>query len=81
MEPTLPPSLESRRDQLFPTLTSAEIARLHRFGTERSLAAGSALVTAGTTTPGLQVMLSGQASVAPRNEAAVMTYGPGRGAQ
>ena len=77
MEPTLPPSLESRRDQLFPTLTSAEIARLHRFGTERSLAAGSALVTAGTTTPGLQVMLSGQASVAPRNEAAVMTYGPG----
>jgi thioredoxin reductase (NADPH) len=81
MEVTLPPSLETRRDQIFPTLTAPEITRLHRFGAVRSLAAGSPLVTAGLTTPGLQVMLSGQARVTPRDEdlrdVAILSYGPG----
>jgi thioredoxin reductase (NADPH) len=81
MEATLPPSLEARRDQVFPQLTAQDIARLQRFGTHRSFPAGSAMVTAGSTVPGLQVVLAGQALVAPRNEetrgAVTAQYGPG----
>lgn len=80
MQGTLPPDLESRRDQIFPTLSTQEIARLQRFGTSRSLAAASQLVTAGATVPGLQVLLTGEALVRPRyddREAAVVRYGAG----
>lgn len=80
MEPTLPPSLESRREQLFPTLSSQDIARLRRFGTVRSLSAGAPLLTAGSSIPGLQVLLTGQARVRARNggtEGTTFSYGPG----
>ncbi|HTT06315.1 MAG TPA: FAD-dependent oxidoreductase [Steroidobacteraceae bacterium] len=79
MEGTLPPSLESRRDQIFPALTDREITRLQRFGTSRSVAAGSLVVTAGSTVPGLQVLLTGQALVKPRYDEtdAAIQYGPG----
>lgn len=79
MEGTLPPSLENRRDQIFPTLTDVEITRLRRFGTSRSMAAGALMVTAGDTVPGLQVLLTGQALVKPRYDEtdAAIRYGPG----
>ncbi|HEX4049767.1 MAG TPA: FAD-dependent oxidoreductase [Steroidobacteraceae bacterium] len=80
MDATLPPSFESRRDQIFPTLSAPDIARLQRFGTLRSVPAGSPLVTAGSTVPGLQVILTGQALVTPRHEetdGATIPYGPG----
>ena len=80
MEGTLPPDLASRRDQIFPTLSTQEISRLQRFGTSRSLAVGSQIVTAGSTVPGLQVLLTGEALVKPRyddRETAVLRYGPG----
>jgi len=64
----LPPSLESRRDQIFPTLTAAEIQRLQRYGSVRSYAAGTLLIKAGDPSPGLQVMLSGTARVQPHDE-------------
>jgi len=59
----LPSSLETRRDQIFPTLTAAEIQRLQRFGSNRSYAAGTPLLKAGSPSPGLQVVLSGAARV------------------
>jgi thioredoxin reductase (NADPH) len=63
MAAPLPASLETRRDQIFPTLTTAEIQRLQRFGSVRSYATGTALLMAGKPAPGLQVMLSGTALV------------------
>ena len=68
MAAPLPSNLETRRDQVFPTLTAAEIQRLQRFGSVRSYAAGSPLLKAGSPSPGLQVILSGTASVQPHDE-------------
>src|SRR5579871_4939007 len=77
----LPPDLESRRDQIFPTLTPQEIARLRHFGTPRTLPAGEALVRAGSPAPGLQVIISGQAHVtsadADLRDQTLIHYGPG----
>jgi thioredoxin reductase (NADPH) len=61
-------TLETRRDQIFPTLTSGEIERLQRFGAMRSYATGALLLKAGSASPGLQVMLSGTARVQPSDE-------------
>jgi thioredoxin reductase (NADPH) len=68
MAAPLPSNLETRRDQIFPTLTAAEIQRLQRFGTVRSYAAGTLLLSAGNPSPGLQVVLSGAARVQPHDE-------------
>ena len=81
MEPNLPPSLAKRRDQIFPSLSEQEIARMQRFGSVHSYASGAAMVTAGVPAPGLQVMLSGSANVTPHDEhlrdRPVVDYGPG----
>ena len=65
-----PPSanVDTRRGQIFPTLTAQEIQRLHRFGSARSYAAGTVLLTAGRPEPGLQVLLPGAARMQPRDE-------------
>jgi thioredoxin reductase (NADPH) len=68
MAAPLPSHLETRRDQIFPTLTAAEIQRLQRFGSVRSYAAGSPLLKAGGPSPGLQVILSGTSRVQPHDE-------------
>jgi thioredoxin reductase (NADPH) len=68
MAAPLPATLETRRDQIFPTLTAAEIERLQRFGSVRSYAAGTALVTAGSPSPGLLVIHSGTARVRSHDE-------------
>ena len=39
----LPPSLESRREQMFPKLAPAEITRLRRFGTVHTWQPGEIL--------------------------------------
>jgi thioredoxin reductase (NADPH) len=65
---SLPSHLETRRDQIFPRLNDRDIQRLRRFGSERSYAAGTTLLTAGTPVPGLQVILSGTARVLPRDQ-------------
>lgn len=64
----LSPNLETRREQIFPTLTAAEMQRLQRFGPMRTYLAGAALLTAGEPSPGLQVILSGTAKVQPHDE-------------
>jgi thioredoxin reductase (NADPH) len=68
MAAPLPSNLETRRDQIFPTLTAAEIQRLQRFGSVHSYAAGTPLLKAGSPSPGLQVILSGAARVQPHDE-------------
>ncbi|HEY6515533.1 MAG TPA: FAD-dependent oxidoreductase [Steroidobacteraceae bacterium] len=68
MATPLSASLETRRDQIFPTLSPAEIQRLQRFGQIRTYAAGAALVEAGSPPPGLQVILDGTAKVRPHDE-------------
>ena len=68
MAAPLSSNLETRRDQIFPTLTAAEIQRLQRFGSMRSFEAGTPLLRAGSPSLGLQVILSGRARVQPHDE-------------
>lgn len=70
---------ETRRDQAFPVLSTADIGRLKRFGTLRQYAAGAAIARAGQTTEGLILVLSGQVRVIARDapEKPIVTYGPG----
>jgi thioredoxin reductase (NADPH) len=68
MAATLSSNLETRREQIFPLLTAAESQRLQRFGLVRSYAARTALLSAGDSSPGLQVILSGTAKVQPHDE-------------
>lgn len=58
--------LVTRRDQMFPVLTQAEIDRLRRFGEVHRFAEGEMLARAGEQAPGLQIVLAGEVSVAPR---------------
>ena len=45
--------IETRYDQMFPTLEPAEIDRLRGFGETRTYAAGEHLVTTGEPSPGM----------------------------
>jgi thioredoxin reductase (NADPH) len=71
----------TRHDQMFPVFDASDIGRLRRFGQRRSYAAGEALVQAGTASPGMFVILSGEVEVTRRNpdgsKALVVTHGPG----
>jgi thioredoxin reductase (NADPH) len=67
MSENIPPSLASRRHQMFPELTEADIARIRRFSTTRRYARGEALLVAGQPSPGLLVVLSGEVSVSQRD--------------
>lgn len=62
-----PSELLSRRHQMFPLLTEAEMARMQRFGTRQAHARGTRLVTAGEPGPGLFVVLEGVVSVCERD--------------
>ena len=72
---------DSRRDQMFPTLTAAEIERLRRFGATRTYGDGEALVRAGDLGHGLTVILSGEVAITHRTELGgdqpIVTHGPG----
>ena len=61
--PPLSPTLETRREQMFPTLTAAEIERMRRFGTVRRYADGERLFETGKASPGMFVVLSGSIQV------------------
>jgi thioredoxin reductase (NADPH) len=62
------PTIESRRHQMFPTLSATDVNRLRRFGDERSYRAGEHAARAGAIAPGLQVVLSGEVRVSPHEE-------------
>jgi thioredoxin reductase (NADPH) len=56
-------TLVARRDQMFPTLSPDDVARMRRFGEAASFAAGERIVRAGDVAPGLIVVVSGQVEV------------------
>jgi thioredoxin reductase (NADPH) len=68
MPSTPTPSIfDTRREQMYPTLASAEIERVRRFGTMRGFAPGEALATVGVGGVGLAVILSGIVDVSRRD--------------
>ena len=76
------PVIEARRHQMFPTLDAQDIARLTRFGEARSWPAGSSIVKAGGTSPGLVLVLKGRIAVnqggAFTSGAPIVEHGPGQ---
>ncbi len=74
-------TIDTRRAQMFPALSEAEIDRLRRFGEPRRFDAGAAVVRAGEAADGLFVILSGQVRIAPhedhRRDETITTHGPG----
>jgi len=60
-------SLESRRHQMFPILTSAEIERMRRYGTVQHYSAGTLVCEIGRPGPGLLVVLQGRVEMLSRD--------------
>jgi thioredoxin reductase (NADPH) len=79
---SLPSALAGRRDQMFPELTAAEIARIRRFGTVRRYARGEKLFAAGEPGPGMFVVVKGNVVISQRDGlghvAPIATQGPGQ---
>ena len=75
------PIIETRYEQMFPTLEPAEIERLRRFGETRTYRAGERLVATGEVSPGMFVILSGEVAVTQQNvlgrHQPIVTHGPG----
>jgi thioredoxin reductase (NADPH) len=76
-----PTEFLSRRHQMFPVLTEAEIARIRRFGTPRRYAPGDRLFRAGEAGEGMFVVLEGHVAVSQRDGLGhvvpILTEGPG----
>jgi thioredoxin reductase (NADPH) len=60
--------MTSRREQVFPELSAAEIDRIRDFGHVETYAAGAPLVRAGERGRGLAVVLSGEVAVTRRDQ-------------
>src|SRR5262245_11082438 len=76
-----PSILETRRAQMFPTLSSADIERLRRFGEARSFRAGDYLARTGEVSHGMIVILSGEVAVTQHDDLVqrdpITVHGPG----
>jgi thioredoxin reductase (NADPH) len=59
--------IDTRRDQMFPTLLPEEIDRIRRFGEIAHAKAGAVLAKAGEVSPGLMVILEGRARISRRD--------------
>jgi hypothetical protein len=57
------PIFQTRRAQMFPTLASADIGRLRRFGEAKTYRSGERIIRAGEVAPGLIVIVSGKVEV------------------
>src|SRR6476469_2328561 len=81
MSEPIPSIVDTRRHQMFPTLSAAEIVRLHRFGVPRSYSAGEALVRVGEVGHGLTIILAGEVQITQRDQSGrrelIVTHGPG----
>jgi thioredoxin reductase (NADPH) len=81
MTPPTQSIVDSRREQMFPTLEAAEIERLRRFGAVRSYVSGEALGKIGESGHGLTIVLAGQVEVsrqgAQGRRELIVTHGPG----
>jgi len=72
--------LESQKDEMFPKLDEAQIARLMPFGEERQVAAGEIVFDQGDTEHGAFVVLDGSVelvSLANGQESVLAAHGPG----
>jgi thioredoxin reductase (NADPH) len=73
--------IDTRRDQMFPSLKPEEIDRIRRFGDIAHARAGAVLAKAGEVSPGLMVVLEGQAQVTRRDahdeSHVIVEHGPG----
>src|ERR1700689_4851340 len=73
--------IDTRRQQMFPTLEPWEIERVRRFGVARSYRAGEALATTGNVGHGLTIILSGKVDVTRHDgldhREPIVTHGPG----
>jgi thioredoxin reductase (NADPH) len=73
--------IETRYEQMFPTLRPAEIERLRRFGESRTYPTGEYLVKAGDVSPGVFVLLGGEVAITQHSplgpDEAIVTHGPG----
>jgi thioredoxin reductase (NADPH) len=73
--------IDTRRDQMFPTLEPAEIERVRRFGEVRAFGAGEALAKVGEVGHGLIIILAGKVDITQRDQsgsrALIVTHGPG----
>ncbi|HEY0064916.1 MAG TPA: FAD-dependent oxidoreductase [Telluria sp.] len=73
--------MESRRDQMFPTLSEGDIARLTRFGAVRSWDDGATVFAAGGANPGMLVVLKGRLRITQcdgmGNNNTIVEHGPG----
>ncbi len=67
MPDAAPSELLSRRHQMFPVLTEAELMRMQRFGTVQSFPRGTHLARAGETPLGMFVVLGGIVAVSERD--------------
>ncbi len=71
-----------RYEQTFPTLTPQEIARMRRFGAERSYKDGERLFETGQPGPGMFVVLSGHVAITQRDGfghvTPIIDQGPGQ---
>jgi thioredoxin reductase (NADPH) len=74
-------TLATRRPQMFPSLSPAEVARLRRFGETRRFAGGERLYATGEVGPGMFVVLSGRVQIVQTRDFAapelVIEQGPG----
>src|SRR5207247_7547603 len=61
------PLIETRYEQMFPTLEPAEVERLRRFGERRAYRAGERLVATGEISPGMFVVLTGEVAITQHN--------------
>ena len=75
------PSIDARREQMFPILEPSEIDRLRRFGRPRSYSAGDALVQVGEVGHGQIIVLAGSVVVSRHDELGrrdtIVTHGAG----
>src|SRR5215468_7110591 len=76
-----PSIIDTRRDQMFPTLEALEVERVRRFGKMRAFAPSEPLAQIGKVSAGLSIILSGEVDVTRQGSsgqyAPIVTYGPG----
>ena len=63
MTSATPSVMDTRREQMFPTLQPFEIERVRRFGEVRSFKVGEPLAKVGEVARGLSIILAGRAEV------------------
>ena len=76
-----PSIIDTRREQMFPTLQPFEIERVRRFGDVRSFEVGEPLAKVGEVARGLSIILAGRVEVTwydqSGHRASIVTHGAG----